>query len=209
VIGVVGNVRHFSLDRAPRGEMYRPYSQSAWPVMNVVAKTAGEPLVWVRSVRDALKRVDPAMPAADPRSMEQVVLGSVSWRETPLRLLSGFALIGLALAALGVYGVLGYYVAQRTRELGVRLALGATRAAIVALVLRQSMLPILAGLALGVAGAVGAGQLLTSFLYDVRPTDLRVITTVAVLLVAVGIIASWLPARRAAMVDPLVALREE
>ena len=209
IIGVVESVRHFSLDRAPRAEMYRPYNQSAWPVMTVVAKTAGEPLAWERSVRDALKHVDPGMPAAAPRSMEQVVMGSVSWRETPLRLLSGFAVIGLALAALGVYGVLGYYVAQRTRELGVRIALGATRAAIVAMVLRQSALPILLGLVLGVSGAIGAGQLLTSFLYDVRPSDPRVIATVSALLVTVGIVASWLPARRAAMVDPLTALREE
>ena len=151
--------------------------------MTVVAKTAGQPLAWERSVRDALKRVDPGMPAAAPRSMEQVVMGSVSWRETPLRLLSGFAIIGLALAALGVYGVLGYYVAQRTRELGVRIALGATRTTIVAMVLRQSMLPILLGLILGVSGAIGAGQLLTTFLYEVRPSDPRVIATVSVLLV--------------------------
>ena len=136
-------------------------------------------------------------------------MGSVSWRETPLRLLSGFAVIGLALAALGVYGVLAYYVAQRKRELGIRIALGATRAALVALVLRQSLLPIVLGLVLGVAGAIGAGRLLTSFLYDVRPTDPRVIASVAALLVAVSIVASWLPARRAAMVDPLTALREE
>jgi putative ABC transport system permease protein len=113
------------------------------------------------------------------------------------------------LAALGVYGVLGYYVAQRTRELGVRIALGATRPAIVRLVLQQSMLPMALGLALGVAGAIGAGQLLTTFLYDVRPTDPRVISSVAALLVAVGIVASWLPARRASSLDPLTALREE
>ena len=137
------------------------------------------------------------------RSQAAYLHRSAAW------LAGGFAGMALLLGVLGLYGVIAYSVSQRTRELGVRLALGATRAAIVALVLRQSMLPILAGLALGVAGAVGAGQLLTSFLYDVRPTDLRVITTVAVLLVAVGIIASWLPARRAAMVDPLVALREE
>jgi putative ABC transport system permease protein len=209
VIGVVENVRHFALDQVPRPEIYRPYSQAAWPVMAIVAKTAGEPMAWERSVRDALRRVDPGLPAADARSMDQIVMGSVSWRETPLRLLSGFAVIGLVLAALGVYGVLGYYVAQRTRELGVRIALGATRAAIVALVLRQSMLPIVVGLVLGVAGAIGASQLLTTFLYDVRPTDPRVISAVSILLVVVGIVASWLPARRAAMVDPLAALREE
>jgi putative ABC transport system permease protein len=209
VIGIVENVRHFSLDQAPRPEIYRPYSQAAWPVMAIVAKTAGEPMAWERSVRDALRRVDPGMPAADARSMESIVMGSVGWRETPLRLLAGFAVIGLILAALGVYGVLAYWVTQRTRELGVRIALGARPASIVSLVLRQSMLPMALGLALGVGGAIGAGQLLTGFLYEVRPSDPLVIVSVALLLVTVGLVASWLPARRAAVVDPLTALREE
>ena len=123
--------------------------------MTVVAKTAGEPMAWQRTVREALKRVELNLPAANARSMEDVVSQSVAWRETPMRLLTGFAFVGLLLAGIGVYGVLAYYVSQRTRELGVRLALGASKPVLIGLVLRQSAIPLAVGIVLGVAGSLG------------------------------------------------------
>jgi predicted permease len=209
VVGVVDNVRHFGLDRDVLREFYAPYSQLAWPVMTVVARTAGEPMMWQTTLRELLRRVDPDLPVAQVQTMEQVVGSSLSWRQTPTRLLSGFAAIGLLLASLGVYGVLGYYVSQRTREIGVRAALGATRRQLGALVVRQSMLPITAGVLLGLAGSLASGRLLQEFLYQVQPGDWQVTTSIVGLLMAVGLLASWLPARRAAAIDPLAALRDE
>jgi putative ABC transport system permease protein len=209
VVGITENVRHFGLDSEARREIFMPYTQAAWPVMTVVAKTAGEPMLWQSSLRDVVKRVDPDLPVARVQSMEAVVSSSMNWRETPMRLLTGFALIGLLLASIGVYGVLAYYVSQRTREIGVRAALGATRQQLAALVIRQSMLPIIVGLVLGVAGSFASGRLLQELLYQVQPGDPQVIITIVALLLGVGLLASWLPARRAASIDPMVALRDE
>ena len=126
-----------------------------------------------------------------------------------MKLLAGFALIGLLLASIGVYGVLAYYVSQRTREIGVRAALGATSRQLSSLVVRQSMLPIAAGVIAGIAGSFASGRLLQEFLYQVQPGDSQVMATIVVLLIGVGLLASWLPARRAASIDPMVALRDE
>ena len=209
VVGVVDNIRHFGLDSEARREFYAPYSQLAWPVMTVVAKTVGEPMSWQAPMRSVIRRVDPDLPVARVRSMEQVVGASIDWRQTPMRLLTGFALVGLLLASIGVYGVLAYYVSQRTREIGVRAALGASRRQLAALVVRQSMVPIAAGVVIGIAGSVASGRLLQELLYQVQPGDPQVITIIVVLLIGVGLLASWLPARRAASIDPMIALRDE
>jgi len=209
VIGITENVRHFGLDSEAQREIFVPYSQLTWPQMTVVARTIGEPMAWQTPLKEVLKRIDPGMPVGLVRSMEQWIGASVDWRETPMKLLTGFAIIGLLLASLGVYGVLAYYVSQRTREIGVRAALGATRGQLATMVIRQSLLPIVAGVIVGVGGSLATGRLLRDFLYQVRPADPQVIGTIVMLLVAVGLIASWLPARRAASIDPLVALRDE
>jgi putative ABC transport system permease protein len=209
VVGVTENVRHFGLDSDPRREIFLPYSQAAWPVMTVVAKTVGDPLTWRSALRDVVKRVDPFLPVARVDSMENVVGSSVNWRKTPMRLLTAFAIIGLLLASIGVYGVLAYYVSQRTREIGVRAALGASRGQLAGLVVRQSLWPIAAGVAIGIGGSLATGRLLQEFLFQVRPGDPQVIAAIVVLLLGVGLLASWLPARRAAAIDPMVALRDE
>jgi putative ABC transport system permease protein len=209
VVGITENVRHFGLDSEARREIFMPYAQAVWPVMTVVAKTVGEPMLWQSAVRDVVKRADPELPVARVQTMAAVVSSSVNWRETPMRLLTGFAVIGLLLASIGVYGVLAYYVSQRTREIGVRAALGATRQQLAGLVVRQSMLPIVAGVVLGVAGSFASGRLLQELLYQVQPGDPQVIITIVALLLGVGLLASWLPARRAASIDPMVALRDE
>jgi putative ABC transport system permease protein len=141
--------------------------------------------------------------------MDDVVGSSMDWRETPMRLLTGFALIGLLLASIGVYGVLAYYVSQRTREIGVRAALGASKRQLASLVVRQSLLPMIAGAIVGVAGSLATGRLLQDFLYQVKPGDPQVTAAIVTLLIGVGLLASWLPARRAAAIDPMVALRDE
>lgn len=209
VVGVVENVRHFGLDSDVAREFFLPYSQSAWPVMTIVAKTIGDPIAWQTPMKEAIRRIEPDLPVGRVMSMEQIIEGSIDWRETPMKLLTGFALIGLLLASIGVYGVLAYYVSQRTREIGVRAALGANRTQITAMVIRQSMLPIAIGVMLGIAGSFASGRLLTDFLYHVRPGDAQVTATIVVLLIVVGLFSSWLPARRAASIDPLVALRDE
>ena len=209
IVGVAADVRHFGLDSEAVREIFMPYTQASWPTMTIVAKTAGDPMTWQSSLRDVVRLVDPDLPSAQPRSMEWIVGSSTNWRQTPMRLLSGFALIGLLLASLGVYGVLAYYVSQRTREIGVRAALGASRQQLAAMVIKQSMLPIGAGAILGVAGSLASGRLLQQFLFQVKPGDPQVIATIVVLLIGVGLLASWLPARRAASIDPLVALRDE
>ena len=209
VVGVADDVRHIGLDSEARREFYVPYAQSAWPVMTIVAKTVGEPMLWQSALSGVIKRVDPHLPVARVQSMEHVIEVSVDWRETPMKLLAGFASIGLLLASIGVYGVLAYYVSQRTREIGVRAALGATRRQLSSLVVRQSMLPIAAGVIAGVAGSVASGRLLQEFLYQVQPGDPQVIAIIVLLLIGVGLLASWLPARRAASIDPMVALRDE
>jgi putative ABC transport system permease protein len=209
VVGVAENARHFGLDSEVRREFYLPYAQAAWPVMTIVAKTAGEPMSWQTTLRDIVKRIDPNLPVAQVRSMEAWVQRSVDWRETPMRLLTGFSIIGLLLAAIGVYGVLAYYVSQRTREIGVRAALGATRGQLASMVVKQSMLPIAAGVIAGAAGSMASGRLLQQFLFQVEPGDPQVIAVIVGMLLAVGLLASWLPARRAAAIDPMVALRDE
>jgi putative ABC transport system permease protein len=208
VVGVAENARHFGLDSDMRREFYVPYSQSAWPVMTIVAKTVGDPMTWQAALRDVVKRVDPNLPVAQVRSMDAWLQRSIDWRETPMRLLTGFSVIGLLLASIGVYGVLAYYVSQRTREIGVRAALGATRAQLASMVIRQSLLPIAAGVIVGVAGSLASGKLLQQFLFQVKPGDPQVIATIVALLAGVGLLASWLPARQASKIDPIVALRE-
>ena len=209
VVGVAENVRHFGLDSEVGREFFMLYSQYAWPTMAVVAKTVGEPMLWQSAARDVIKRVDPDLPVGRLQSMESIVEWSVGWRQTPMRLLTGFALIGLLLASIGVYGVLAYYVSQRTREIGVRAALGATRTQLAALVIRQSLLPIGAGVIAGIAGSFASGRLLEDFLFQVTPGDPQVIAIIVLLLMTVGLLASWLPARRAASIDPMIALRDE
>ncbi len=209
VVGVAENVRHFGLESDPERELFLPYAQSSWVVMTIVAKTVGEPLSWQTALRDIVKRTEPDLPVARVRAMTDVISTSVAWRETPMRLLSGFALVGLVLASIGVYGVLAYYVSQRTREIGVRAALGATRAQLAGLVVRQSLVSIAAGVILGIAGSLATGHLLTDLLYGVEPGDPQVLVGIVGLLVAAALLASWLPARRAASIDPIVALRDE
>jgi putative ABC transport system permease protein len=209
VIGVAGNVRHFGLDTTPRREIYRPYSQAAWPSMTVTVKSATEPASVLSGVRASLARIDRDQPVTRVRSMDTVITESIGARRFPMLLLGAFGGVALLLAAVGVYGVVNYVVSQRTREIGIRMALGARAAQVMRLVVGRSMIPIGVGIGVGIGSAIAASRLLTTMLYEVQPGDPWVIAAIAVLLGTSAVMASVIPARRAAAVDPNVVLKAE
>jgi putative ABC transport system permease protein len=209
VVGVVANVRHFGLDNSARREMFRPYSQAAWPVMTIVAKTAMAPEAVAAPMRGALQKIDADLPVGPAFTMTQVERESMGSRRFPMMLLGAFGAIALALAIVGVYGVVSCVVAQRTREIGIRVALGARRAQVLHLVLIGAMRPVVLGIVIGVVGAVFATRLLTTLLYQVSPGDPLVLAAIACLLAGAGVVASLVPGARATRVDPIDVLRVE
>ncbi|MBA2305080.1 MAG: ABC transporter permease [Acidobacteria bacterium] len=209
VVGVVRDVRHFGLDSSARREIFRPYPQAAWPQMTIAVKSGPDPLSVASSVRAALQRLDQDQPVTRVRTMADVVDESIGARRFPMLLLTIFSAVALLLAAVGVYGVVSCVVAQRSREIGIRMALGARAAQVVRMVVGRSIAPIAAGLILGCAGALLASRLLESLLYEVTTYDPAILGTILALLGGCAVIASVVPARRAASVDPLVVLKEE
>jgi predicted permease len=209
VVGVVGNVRHFGLDDVARREMFRPYSQGAWPMMTIVTKTAGDPSSFAAAIRGALQRIDPDLPVGRVSTMDAIARDSTGSRRFPMMLLGAFGIVALALAVVGVYGVVSYLVAQRTREIGIRVALGARRAQVLRLVVTGAMRPVAAGLVLGAAGAFFASRLLGTLLFGVSPGDPGVIAGIAALLAVAAVAASLVPGARATRVDPITVLKVE
>ncbi len=209
VVGVVGDVRHWGLDREVRPEFFRPYTQAAWPVMTIVVKTALAPASHTTAVTKALAQIEPEQPVSEIANLEEVVRNSVGSRRFPMLLLSVFALLALALAAVGITGVVSYAVTQRTHEIGIRLALGAQSRDVLRLIIGGSMAWVLAGVVVGIAAAVGVTRFLSDLLYGIRPTDPLVFCAVSLLLMGIALLASYLPARRSLRVDPIVALRCE
>jgi predicted permease len=209
VVGVVANVRHFGLDAASRRELFRPYSQRVWPSMTITVKGAADPRPLTPAIRRALAAVGPDEPIVAVRTMNDVVEESLGSRRFPMLLLSGFSAVALLLAAVGVYGVVSYLVSQRTREIGIRVALGARPAQVTALIVARSLLPIGIGVLGGLAGALAATRAMATMLYETAPHDPAVLASIVALLTACALMACVVPARRAARVDPLVALRQE
>ena len=207
IVGVFKNVRRGGLDSAPGPWFIRPYTQAAWPFMSVVARTASSPAPFVEPIKRALQTVQPDQAVSNVRTMEQVVAGSVSSRRFPMLLLSLFGIVALALAAVGIAGVVGYSVVQRTQEIGLRMALGAQKRDVLRLVLGQSLAWTLAGIVIGLAAAVAVLRLLGSLLYDVKPADPLVLAAVSAVLLLVALGASYMPARRAMQVDAATTLR--
>ena len=172
-------------------------------------RTTVPPQTLFQSVRDAVASVDPALEPANFRTMNDLVSESVAQPRFNTTLLAAFAALALLLAAIGIYAVIAYSVTQRTREIGVRLALGARKGDVIRLVLRQGMTPALAGAALGLAGAWAMTRLISGLLFEVNATDPATFAAVTLLLLAIALLACWIPARRAAKVDPMIALRCE
>jgi putative ABC transport system permease protein len=216
IAGVVADVRQRGLETPPGPEMYIPLPQfqhfmegtQAWS-LSVVVKASGPPLALAGAVRAALRRVDPEVPAADVRAMDEVVGASLAARRRDAWLTGAFAALALAVATVGVHGVTAYHVAQRRREIGLRVALGAGRRDVVGMVLGQGLRLVGAGLIIGLPAAVAATGALRSLLFAVEPHDATVLAAIAVLLASVAALACAVPAVRAARIDPVVALRDE
>ncbi|HWS87831.1 MAG TPA: ABC transporter permease [Pyrinomonadaceae bacterium] len=210
VVGVVGNVRFQKFNDVEQPEYYIPFEQAPSAVSQVVVRTRGEDAAALTaSVRAALKGVDPNLLIWETRTMDELVGQSVAPQRFNVALLGFFAALAMLLAAVGIYGVMSYTVTQRRHEIGIRMALGAQGRDVLRLVVRQGMLLTLLGLGLGLAGAFALTRLMSSLLYGVSATDPLVFASVSLLLAAVALLASYVPARRATKVDPMVALRYE
>lgn len=207
VVGVVGDVKHYGLDREPRAELFMPAWQQPLNGMALIVRTASDPKGFVETIRREVLAVDAEQPIYDVSAMVDVVSRSVFLPRVSMLLLGAFAISALLLAVVGIYGVVSYTVTQRTRELGVRMALGADAASTLRLVLGKSMLLVGAGTVCGLVASVGVTRAISGLLYDVSPLDPIVFVGVSLLLASAGLVASLIPARRATRVDPIVALR--
>jgi predicted permease len=215
VVGIVKDVRHNGIAEIVKEKFYVPHTQwhksTGNPIraMTLVIKSDGDPVHLVAPIRQAIRSLDGSLPIADVRTMEDVVAATLSTPRFTGALLGIFACLALALSAIGIYGVLSYVVSRRTREIGIRLAIGAGRAEVVRLILRNGLTLALSGLVLGLILAAWASRLMGSLLHDVTPQDPATFAAVAGTLGAVAIVASLVPARRAMRVDPVIALRAE
>ena len=209
VVGVVGDAKHYWLEEEQRPQIYASYTQQPGYFATVVARTTVEPLALTESVRQALWKVDADQPMWKIRTVEFLVNRSVADRKFLMALMGVFAGLALVLTMIGLYGVISYLVNQRTQEIGIRMALGAQVGHILGMVLRQGMLLVLIGVALGLGAAWLMTRLMTRLLFQVSATDPLTFVSIAALLIVVALLACYLPARRATKVDPLVALRYE
>jgi putative ABC transport system permease protein len=210
IVGVVGDARQWGLDRQASAEIYFSFEQlSLGGEATLVVRADGDPAALSGSVRNAIGEVSNDAPVTRVRTLEQIVDDSMASSRFNMILMTIFAGVALALAAIGLYGVISYSVSQQTHEIGIRLALGAPRSKVLSLVLRNGMTLALAGVGIGVVAALGLTRLLASLLYGVSPTDLLTFIGISVILIGVALVACFVPAVRATRVDPMVALRYE
>jgi len=209
VVGIVGNIKTDGLDLPDQPHLYLSILQNPGYAMAVYLRTGSSPVSLTQALRQQVQAVDANLPVFGERSMEDLVSASLAQRRFAMQVVGIFGAVALLLAGIGIYGVMAYSVSQRTREIGIRLALGASPSNILRWVLRQGMLLTLAGVAVGLLGALALTRLLRSLLFGVAPTDPVTYAGLAVLLASVALVACWVPARRATRVDPMVALRYE
>ena len=210
VVGVVGDVRHKGLGEPIEGEFHVPHAQVPWPrSLTVVIRSVSDPTAIIPALRRAVGTLDPELPVTGARSMRAVIGASVAAPRFRTTLFGAFAAFALGLAVLGVFALMAHVVSERTRELGIRMALGADRLAVRTLVLGQAGRLVCAGLLVGLPVSLITGRLMSGFLFGVRPTDPASMMVVVVVLVVAALVGSYVPARRAMRVDPMVALRQE
>jgi putative ABC transport system permease protein len=210
IVGVVGNVKQESITADVTPEMYLPFSQMPTNGMTLFLRTSGSnPAELARALRGEVLAIDRNQPIFNVKTLDQRVVETIAASRSLMFLFSGFALLAMVLAVVGVYGIISYSVSQRTREIGIRMALGARAADVLRMILRNGMTLVLAGIVIGVGGALALTRFLATLLFGVTPTDTLTFVVVSAVLIAVALIACLLPARRATRVDPLEALRYE
>jgi ABC-type antimicrobial peptide transport system permease subunit len=209
VVGVVGRVKQYALDEDSRIALYLPQSQYPARSMNVVLKSERNPLSEIAEVTEQVRELDRDLPIYHLLTMQQRVAESLARRRFSTLLMMVFAGLAMLMAAIGIYGVIAYLVNQGTREIGIRMALGATPANILGLVTRAGMLLALAGVTAGTAGAFGLTRWMRSMLYGVAANDPLTFLTIPLLLGGIALLASYIPAQRAARLDPMISLRSE
>jgi putative ABC transport system permease protein len=209
IVGIVGNVKSDGFDQPDQPHLYHPIFQNPAYAMAIYLRTDVAPSTVTQSVREQVRGLDRDLPVFGERTMTQVAAESVSRRRFAMQVVGLFGILALLLAAVGIYGVMAYAVTQRTREIGIRVALGASRSAILRWVLKQGMILTIAGIVVGLVGALALTRLLRSLLFGIGPADIVTYGVLATLLTVVALIACYVPARRATKVDPLVALRYE
>jgi len=209
VVGVVGDVRHHGLAARPKPELYVPFRQYPHGGMTVVVRGPGDPAGLTHVLKESVYGIDPAQPITGLTTLPALLSGSVAPQRFNLMLLGGFAVLALVLAAVGVYGIVAYTVSGRTREIGIRMALGAAGHDVGRAIMGPALGPSVAGIAIGSAGAVLIGSALAPDLYEVQPHDPLTFALVALILLGAAAVACAIPARRASRVDPAIALRSE
>jgi putative ABC transport system permease protein len=212
VVGVAANLKYSKLDADPGPEIFRAYPHNLGPgrvTVTVALRAAGDPLGIAPAARKLIAGIDPEQPVYSVETLQKALSRSIAPRRFNLYLLGAFAAASLLMAIVGIYGVIAYTVAQRTREIGIRMALGAQRGEVARMVVRQGMSTALSGIAVGVVAALGLTRFMESLLYDVSSNDASTYAVVALMLAVTALLASWGPAAKAAVVDPLIALRYE
>jgi predicted permease len=209
VVGVVGRVKQYTLDTDSRIALYLPHTQYPTRAMNVVLRSSVEPAALTSALKQEIRALDSDLPVYNVRTMSQRVDESLARRRFAMLMLVLFAFLAFALATIGIYGVMAYIVNQGTRELGIRMALGATQSHILRLVVRQGMTLALSGVASGLLGAFALTRVMRSLLFGIGATDAATFTVISLVLLFTALLASYIPARRAARIDPMVSLRCE
>jgi predicted permease len=209
IVGVAGDVKAFGQDQPTHGDIYRPFNQQPFPIIAFTLRTETDPAAMVKTAEQALWSIDPNLPVFKTASMDLLAAQTLAVRRASSVLISGFAVLALVLACIGIYGVMAYVVVQRTQEIGVRMALGAQRADVLRMILGFGFRMTLAGVVIGLAGALASSRLLASLLFQVSAINPLIFSFASAVLVGMAILASFLPARRATRIDPMQALRAE